>query len=147
MGPTLIDYKLFLKLYLGNDMPTRKWINENKVRYLETSRVKSARHSRTLKGKYTRHKATAKLRRLDNTVSFEEFCMLIAENKCHWCSGMLPETRGGLDRINNSLPYTFENCVPCCSWCNRAKGTLTASEFIEKCRQVFNSSKNEQGEI
>lgn len=37
----------------------------------------------------------------------------------------------GLDRINNSLGYTKQNCVPCCFVCNRAKQSMTYEEFMD----------------
>lgn len=37
----------------------------------------------------------------------------------------------GLDRKNNDLGYTEENCVPCCLVCNRAKNSMGYNEFIE----------------
>jgi 5-methylcytosine-specific restriction endonuclease McrA len=35
----------------------------------------------------------------------------------------------GIDRVDNSLGYTEENCVTCCGTCNYAKNTLSASDF------------------
>lgn len=39
-------------------------------------------------------------------------------------------TYTGVDRIDNSIGYTPENVVPCCSTCNRAKHTSPREEFI-----------------
>lgn len=33
-------------------------------------------------------------------------------------------TLGGIDRVDNTLGYTPDNCVPCCSTCNRAKNAM-----------------------
>jgi len=35
----------------------------------------------------------------------------------------------GVDRINNLLGYTLENCKPCCWQCNKIKGKMSLSEF------------------
>jgi len=35
----------------------------------------------------------------------------------------------GIDRVDNSIGYTLENCVPCCKLCNNAKTDLTVEEF------------------
>lgn len=35
----------------------------------------------------------------------------------------------GLDRVDNSLGHTIENCVPSCFDCNRAKADMTLNEF------------------
>jgi hypothetical protein len=37
---------------------------------------------------------------------------------------------GGIDRWNNSMGYSKENCVPCCETCNKAKLDMTAEDFI-----------------
>ena len=36
----------------------------------------------------------------------------------------------GVDRRNNLLGYTKENCVTCCEICNRAKKDLPLEEFF-----------------
>ncbi len=36
----------------------------------------------------------------------------------------------GIDRWDNKLGYTFDNCVPCCKRCNRAKDTMSGEEYI-----------------
>jgi hypothetical protein len=45
-------------------------------------------------------------------------------------------TYNGLDRKNSSLPHSVENCVPCCWPCNKAKGTASSEEFIERCTRI-----------
>ena len=42
----------------------------------------------------------------------------------------------GLDRINNNKGYIEGNIVPCCADCNRAKGTMSFSEFKEFINRV-----------
>lgn len=35
----------------------------------------------------------------------------------------------GVDRVDNALGYTPDNCVPCCSRCNYAKRAMPRGEF------------------
>lgn len=42
----------------------------------------------------------------------------------------------GIDRRNNELGYTLENCVPCCSRCNYAKRDIDESEFVAWLDQI-----------
>lgn len=42
----------------------------------------------------------------------------------------------GIDRLDNSVGYLLENCVPCCGWCNRAKDILSQQEYIDHCKKV-----------
>lgn len=37
----------------------------------------------------------------------------------------------GCDRIDNSLPHTPENCVPCCGKCNSKKGSIPYEEYLK----------------
>ena len=39
------------------------------------------------------------------------------------------EEYNGLDRVDNSKGYTLDNVVPCCAACNRAKRSMSVSEF------------------
>lgn len=47
----------------------------------------------------------------------------------------------GIDRLNNERGYFSMNVVPCCSQCNRAKGTLSVEEFLEWARQLNKEAK------
>lgn len=47
---------------------------------------------------------------------------------CHWC-GKTDWTELGCDRINNDLPHTVDNVVPCCEECNKKRGTKAYEEF------------------
>ncbi len=57
----------------------------------------------------------------------------IFTQKCHWC----PETdwtKIGCDRIDNSLPHTPDNVIPCCAECNTKRGRKTYEEFKKALR-------------
>lgn len=42
----------------------------------------------------------------------------------------------GIDRLNSSLEYNNENCVPSCFTCNFAKRLMTVSEFVCWAKQI-----------
>ena len=48
----------------------------------------------------------------------------------------------GIDRIDNALGYEQDNCVPCCTRCNRMKGDLTIEEFFIKVSRIYRYSIN-----
>lgn len=65
---------------------------------------------------------------------------------CYYC-GALPEKRpsqrgrssilaSGIDRVDNNVGYIADNVVPCCTWCNQAKNSHSAEDFIKHCRSV-----------
>lgn len=68
----------------------------------------------------------------------EAFDMIISE--CTYCGFIpnWPETRVGIDRVNNDIGYQADNCVPCCFTCNSAKGELSLEQFIEWVKKVHN---------
>jgi hypothetical protein len=42
----------------------------------------------------------------------------------------------GVDRIDSSQGYTPDNSVPCCSICNKAKSTMSQSEFYAWVKRI-----------
>lgn len=44
----------------------------------------------------------------------------------------------GVDRVDSSLGYFVENCVPCCEMCNLMKKDYTQDEFLEKVKLIHN---------
>jgi hypothetical protein len=49
-------------------------------------------------------------------------------------------TYSGIDRVNSSIGYNKENCVPCCDKCNKAKLAMTKEEFLEWVKAVYKHS-------
>jgi hypothetical protein len=45
----------------------------------------------------------------------------------------------GVDRVNNSLGYTKDNCKPCCKMCNKMKGTMSLEEFKSFIINAYNN--------
>jgi len=72
-------------------------------------------------------------------LSFEDFLLLV-QKPCHYCDHYNEIEVNGIDRVNNSIGYTKENCVPCCSVCNRMKLMYHPVFFIEKC-QILSKRK------
>lgn len=52
----------------------------------------------------------------------------IFNKPCHYC-GETDWRKMGCDRIDNSLPHTPENVVPCCLHCNNKRQKKTYEEF------------------
>jgi hypothetical protein len=71
-------------------------------------------------------------------LTFEDFVHFTSTTKCHYCNAPIQwiehNLRCGksyhLDRMNNSIGYTKNNCVVCCTRCNLSKGDrYTYSEW------------------
>lgn len=73
--------------------------------------------------------------------------MIVSE--CWYCgsapSRSVKSTRplglySGIDRKDNEVGYSLENCVPCCAQCNRAKNKFPASVFLSWVYRVYRYS-------
>ena len=80
-------------------------------------------------GRYSEVRLSASRRKIPFALTKEQFHDLVIQ-KCHYCQGDLPLWRSGLDRIDNDKGYEVGNVLPCCSWCNMARGSwFTVSEM------------------
>jgi hypothetical protein len=68
--------------------------------------------------------------RRDVQFSYEEFLKFVEQKECHYCGTTITwakydTNKNGvaynLDRKDNALGYTFENCAVCCKRCNAGK--------------------------
>jgi hypothetical protein len=50
----------------------------------------------------------------------------------------------GIDRQNNELGYTIENCVPCCGDCNEMKMDRTVEEFLTHIKKITVFQENKK---
>lgn len=76
------------------------------------------------------------------SLTYEDFLNFVKIKVCHYCGegdlwplpfGFFNEQgeyrfRSNLDRKDNNVDYTKENCVVCCPSCNEAKGCLLSYE-------------------
>jgi len=70
----------------------------------------------------------------ETTITKEWIVDNIFTKSCVYC-GEKDWEKLGCDRIDNKLPHTPTNVVPCCGKCNVKKGkTLTYDEYMKKVR-------------
>lgn len=97
---------------------------------------------------FCNYKNQAKRRRLDFLLSDEQFRQLV-ESNCHYCDSKpsqivdrepanIPYLYNGIDRVDNSIGYTKENCIPCCKICNYMKRNMTYDEFLAHIKKINN---------
>jgi hypothetical protein len=92
---------------------------------------------------FVQYKQNANKRNLSFELTEEQFNN-INSNPCHYCGGMneyvrLSHKGNGIDRKNNSIGYTLENSVPCCTICNRAKRDMDYEDFIKYIKRLRNA--------
>ena len=102
---------------------------------------------------YRYYKTNSKKRGHEFLLSKEEFENLIFQN-CFYCgeppkpmtesqmkghgnTKQPPLYYNGIDRLNNNLDYTVDNCVPCCSKCNYMKHTENIEDFIQRIKTIY----------
>lgn len=97
---------------------------------------------------FRRVASDAKNRNLSFDISLEWFIIAI-HIPCHYCGSAdansalvtlhdesgkpyrIPYRYNGIDRMDNSIGYVEDNCLPCCFICNRAKRDMGYFEFEE----------------
>lgn len=102
---------------------------------------------------YNEYKWHAKNRGYSFKLTKDQF-IKIGSSDCHYCGALAGKvTRqsfvrlngdirfNGVDRKNNSKGYILENCVPCCSICNKAKGTMSYRKFKIWIKKLVNFYK------
>lgn len=52
-----------------------------------------------------------------------------------------PIQYNGVDRLDNSKPYTLDNCVTCCKDCNQMKSKRGVQEFLDHCLRVARNAE------
>lgn len=80
---------------------------------------------------YRRFLVVAKGSEKSVNLSFEEFLQFVQEKQCHYCGNAVvwnaftasrKSSPYNLDRKDNALGYSKENCAVCCRACNYGKG-------------------------
>jgi len=113
-----------------------KYRNENREILRKASRERMIEYRKTINAKYSQYKLGAKRRGLIFELTLNEFIEL-TKNSCFYCG-----SEGfGIDRLDNTIGYLKENCVPCCSICNRMKFQYSVDDFIDHCRKVAEYGK------
>lgn len=90
----------------------------------------------------------AKSRNLECALSEDDFDALFSGNCCYcgvppsntikYATSSLAFTYNGIDRVDNNIGYTVENCVSCCTVCNKAKMVMSEQEFAGWVCRVYN---------
>lgn len=95
-----------------------------------------------------KYEAHARYRSLTWELSKEQFNELTTHD-CYYCGkepSQIVNLKGcngeyvynGIDRVDNTKGYIFENCVSCCGTCNKAKMSMTEEEFYWWVIRIYN---------
>ena len=86
------------------------------------------------------------------TITYEDFVEFTKIKECHYCKNVIPwkeyqksgsskNTSYYLDRKDNNLGYTKENCVVCCPRCNKGKGFMFTYDQWYKMTEPFRTGE------
>ncbi len=102
-----------------------KFLSGSSRKQNETRMMHPAKRGPSLTTKWKDFKRQAQRRGIDLDLRQHQFKRLLAQRCCMYCNA----PSNGIDRVENDLGYTVENCVPCCYMCNFMKGRLSLREF------------------
>ncbi|AGE49787.1 hypothetical protein PBCVCan184_324R [Paramecium bursaria Chlorella virus Can18-4] len=91
----------------------------------------------TRTGKLCKIKQNAKNGGKDINMTDDEI-MDMTDMPCVYCGKETIDAvkRNGIDRMDSSVGYVFENCVSCCQMCNFMKGKIDPLTFVERCAHI-----------
>lgn len=119
----------------------KKKRKEYETQNIDKVKKQRKRYRKYLKARYTKYELGAKKRNFAFELSLEEFDE-ITKMPCEYCGGYSDELDGvqfnGIDRINSSDGYIYENCVPCCATCNQMKMAFDLHDFLEHVKKIVN---------
>lgn len=96
---------------------------------------------------YKNYKRNAENRGYSFDLSEEIFSTLI-NSQCFYCMVEPQQKYGkliynGIDRMDNSIGYSHQNCIACCGICNSAKSNMSLEDFSNWIMRLYKSLKPE----
>jgi len=108
-------------------------LKESREKNPEETKIKDREKKQNINGKYQSYKAGAKDRGIVFDLTKDDF-KIFWQKPCHYCDA--PIETIGIDRKDNSIGYTLDNCLSCCKICNLGKHTSTYEEYVEHCKRM-----------
>ncbi len=106
---------------------------EKNKKFAEKIKVKKAKARQNIDGKYQTYKDSAKRRNMIFDLTKDDF-ETFWQKPCFYCDSEIETI--GIDRKDNNIGYTLDNCLSCCKICNLGKHTSTYEEYIEHCKRM-----------
>jgi len=99
-----------------------------------------AEAKRNLETNWNMFQSKTNKRQKECNLTKEQYFELI-QKPCVYCSYYDENEINGIDRVNNSVGYTLDNCVTACKHCNRMKHILHPVFFVGKAQLISKHQK------
>ena len=87
---------------------------------------------------YASYRSRAEKKDLEFAISNDDYKSIILED-CYLCGKTTTETNiNGVDRADNTVGYTLENCKACCKECNHMKNNYGLEDLLGKIERISN---------
>jgi hypothetical protein len=125
--------------------------NENQEEYLKRNaetmakwrennpeKVEEANHARLkdINAHYHNYQYKSNKYRLKFELSLEQFEGII-KTPCYYCGIIQEKGFNGIDRMDQTQGYVYENCVSCCKVCNYLKGSVDNITFLQRVEHIL----------
>ena len=131
------DMDSYLKKNAEN---AKQWRENNPEKVVDNNENK--KNSKQLQ--YNVYSRTARDKRLDFDLSFNDFNNIISE-PCYYCGIIQDKGFNGIDRKDSNIGYILDNCVSCCTMCNFMKGSYDIDYFYKKIEHILTYNGNIKG--
>lgn len=131
-----------IKQYQKEYRESHKMLNsEYQKQYRQKNKARLDEYKKSPHVRYKVYQNNARHKNRNFDLSEEDFVEM-TKQPCIYCGGYSDTYSGeqfnGIDRIDSNIGYSINNCVTCCSTCNRMKMDLDVDEWISKMKQIIN---------
>lgn len=90
---------------------------------------------------YATYRSRAEKKELEFAITNDNYKSIILQD-CYLCGKKSTETNiNGIDRVDNTIGYTIENCKACCKECNHMKNNFGLEELLCKFERIQDNWK------
>jgi hypothetical protein len=88
---------------------------------------------------YASYRSRAEKKELEFALSKDDYKTITTQD-CYLCGKETTDTNtNGIDRVDNTIGYTFENSKACCKECNHMKNQYPLDSLLEKIESIKNN--------
>ena len=93
---------------------------------------------------YASYRSRADKKELEFAITHDDY-KSITQQECYLCGKKSTDTNtNGIDRVDNAIGYTLENCKACCKECNHMKNQFALDIFVEKIERITDNWKDRE---